>query len=238
MASIIYLNECASTNEEILHFLPSENNQLLSVYTFNQKKGKGQYGNSWQSSENLNVAFSIAVPANLIKTQNHLFNFHTALLVADFLAIMTNSKIEVKWPNDLIIKNKKISGLLIEKINKSGLPYFIIGIGLNVLQENFENLKKAGSLLTQTYLKFNLNELAISLHEYLLQNLLDEISTKNLLTKLNEHLFKKGQISVFEIKGLRQNGIIKEVDENGFLWVELENEGLKKFFHKEIELLY
>jgi BirA family biotin operon repressor/biotin-[acetyl-CoA-carboxylase] ligase len=238
MASIIYLNECASTNEEILHFLPSENNQLLSVYTFNQKKGKGQYGNSWQSSENLNLAFSIAVPSSLIKIQDHLFNFHTALLVADFLAIMTNSKVEIKWPNDLIISNKKISGLLIEKKNRNGLPYFIIGIGLNVLQENFEDLKKAGSLLTQTHLKFNLNDLAISFHEFLVQNLSNKISTESLLSKLNYHLFKKDQISVFEMKGLRQNGIIKKVDENGFLWVDLENEGLKKFYHKEIELLY
>ena len=238
MASIIYVNECASTNEEILHFLPSENNQLLSVYTFNQKKGKGQYGNSWQSSENLNLAFSIAVPSSLIKIQDHLFNFHTALLVADFLANMTKSKIEVKWPNDLIIKNKKISGLLIEKKNVGAFSYFIVGIGLNVLQENFKGLKKAGSILTQTLLKFNLNELAISLHEFLLQNLTNDISAKDLLINLNDHLFKKDQISVFEIKSLRQNGIIKEVDENGFLWVELENEGLRKFYHKEIELLY
>ena len=45
-------------------------------------------------------------------------------------------------------------------------------------------------------------------------------------------------VSVFEIKGIRQNGIIRNVDEEGFLWVELENQGLQKFYNKEIELLY
>lgn len=238
MASIIYLNECASTNDEIIHFLPTENNELLSVYTFKQTKGKGQYGNSWQSSENLNLAFTIAVPSYLIKTQDHLFNFHTALILADFLAILTKSAVEIKWPNDLIIKNKKIAGLLIEKKSIGGTPYFIIGIGLNVLQENFENLTKAGSLLTQTGLKFNLNEFTEALNEYFSVHLTKEISESDLLLRLNNHLFRKDQISVFDSKGLRQNGIIKEVDKEGFLWVELENEGLKKFYHKEIELLY
>ena len=45
-------------------------------------------------------------------------------------------------------------------------------------------------------------------------------------------------VSVFETGGVRQNGIIKKVDEEGFLWVELENEGLQKFYNKEIDLLY
>jgi BirA family biotin operon repressor/biotin-[acetyl-CoA-carboxylase] ligase len=37
---------------------------------------------------------------------------------------------------------------------------------------------------------------------------------------------------------MRQNGIIKSADRDGFLWIDLENEGLKKFFHKDIEMLY
>ena len=54
----------------------------------------------------------------------------------------------------------------------------------------------------------------------------------------NQNLFRKDIISVFEINKMRQNGIIKNADEKGFLWVDLEKDGLKKFYHKEIELLY
>ena len=46
------------------------------------------------------------------------------------------------------------------------------------------------------------------------------------------------EVSVFEIGKIRQNGIIKNVDEQGYLWIDLENEGLKRFYHKEIKLLY
>lgn len=235
---LFYLKECTSTHDEIEKFLSTDLLGLQAVYTFNQTKGKGQYGNSWESGHGLNIAYSVAAPTELINLPNHLFNFRTAQLVADFLAIMTNCTPEIKWPNDIIINKKKVSGILLEKKMINKRPYFLLGIGLNVLQEKFENLSKAGSLLTQSGLTFDLETLAESLHDYLGENLTQTISEEEVLTRLNTQLFRKNLISVFEIGQSRQNGIIKKVDEDGFLWVELENEGLQKFFHKEISLLY
>ena len=238
MASVLYLKECASTNDEIESFLLYGQSEIQAICTFNQTKGKGQYGNAWESPENLNVAYSLAIPLEKIKVRENLFNFHTASILAEFLAIMTKTEVDIKWPNDLIIRNKKIAGLLTEKKKIVGSFYFIIGIGLNVLQENFENLPKAGSLLTQTGFKFNLNEFTEALNKYLSDHLTKEICELELLSKINALLFRKDQISVFDIDQVRQNGIIREVDKEGFLWVELENKGLQKFYHKEIELLY
>ena len=112
---LFYLKECSSTHDEIEKFLSVDLPGLQAVYTFNQTKGKGQYGNSWESGHDLNIAYSVAVPTELINLQNHLFNFRTAQLVADFLAIMTNCTPEIKWPNDIIINKKKVSGILLEK---------------------------------------------------------------------------------------------------------------------------
>lgn len=238
MATIIYLKKCESTNDAILPFLAPHLDEMMSVYTFNQTKGKGQYGNSWEFSESMNVAFSLAMGSNHFKLPDHLLNFHTAVLLGDFLAKMTKIPISIKWPNDIIIRNKKVAGLLVEKKNIRGNTYFIIGIGLNVLQQNFDHLPKAGSLLTQAGLECNLEDLTLAIHEFLCMNLPRAIKEECLLDKLNQQLFRKEVVSVFEIKGLRQNGIIKEVDTKGFLWVDLENDGLQKFFHKEIELLY
>ena len=238
MIRLFHLKECSSTHDEIEKFLSYDTLDLQAVYTFNQTKGKGQYGNSWESGNHLSLAYSVAVPDELIKLPNHFFNFHTAELLADFLAILTNHQPEIKWPNDIIINNKKISGILIEKKVIEGRSYFLIGIGLNVLQENFKHLPKAGSLLTQTGIRFDLESVARSLHDYLVENLTKPIPEKSVLEKLNQLLFRKDLISVFEIGQLRQNGIIKNVDKDGYLWVELENDGLQKFFHKEIALLY
>ena len=238
MMCLIYLKECSSTQDEIERIISNDNPYLQAVYTFNQTKGKGQYGNAWESGHDLSLAYSIAVPDELVKLPNHLFNFHTAEVLADFLAILTKHEPELKWPNDIILNRKKVCGILIEKkvINKKS--YFLIGIGLNVLEQNFKHLPKAGSLLTQTGIKFDLERLTHSLHNYLVENLLKDVSDILVLAKLNQRLFRKDIISVFEINQSRQNGIIKNVDEEGFLWVELENDGLQKFFHKEIALLY
>ena len=237
MPAPIFLAQCESTNEEILKFLNDSREVIQAVYTFNQTKGKGQYGNSWECAENLNLAFTLALPAHL-ETRDHLFNFRTAMLLADFLAIMTKNAVEIKWPNDIIIKNKKIAGILTEKKTVLGVTYFIIGIGLNILQENFGHLPKAGSILTQTGLKLNPTDIAESLFAYLTEHLRHEISAELIFENINQQLFRKEIVSVFETGGVRQNGIIKKVDEEGFLWVELENEGLQKFYNKEIDLLY
>lgn len=238
MIPVFYLDECASTQDESVRFLLYGDSETFAVYTFKQTNGKGQYGNSWESSVNRNIAYSFAVPANRIRVPTPSLNFYTAIILRDFLANLSTFPVEIKWPNDLIIRNKKISGILIEKKNINEIPYFIIGIGLNVLQEDFRHLPKAGSLLTQTGIRFELKEVVERFHEFFSERIFQNVPGPEIWNNINEDLFRKDEVSVFEIKGIRQNGIIKNVDEEGFLWVEMENDGLRRFFHKEIEMLY
>lgn len=236
MNSLIYFNNCASTQDELIDFLNQHylSEDFLAVYTFNQTKGRGQYGNSWENLPEENLAYSFALKTKNINVSDTCFNFYTAILVRDFIVNLTKTEVKIKWPNDLIIKNKKICGMLFEK-NKN---YFVVGIGINILQENFKNLPKAGSILSQTGLSFELKAFTESLHQYLFEHLVQKEIPNNILELYHLHLYRKNEVSVFEKNEVRQNGIIKNVDENGYIWIDLENEGLQKFFHKEIELLY
>ena len=236
MNSLIYFNNCASTQDELIDFLNQHylSEDFLAVYTFNQTKGRGQYGNSWENLPEENLAYSFALKTKNINISDTCFNFYTAILVRDFIANLTKTEAKIKWPNDLILKNKKICGMLFEK-NKN---YFVVGIGINILQENFKNLPKAGSILSQTGLSFELKAFTESLHQYLFEHLVQKEIPNNILELYHLHLYRKNEVSVFEKNEVRQNGIIKNVDENGYIWIDLENEGLQKFFHKEIELLY
>lgn len=236
MNSLIYFNNCASTQDELIDFLNQHylSEDFLAVYTFNQTKGRGQYGNSWENLPEENLAYSFALKTKNINVSDTCFNFYTAILVRDFIANLTKTELKIKWPNDLILKNKKICGMLFEK-NKN---YFVVGIGINILQENFKNLPKAGSVLSQTGLSFELKTFTESLHQYLFEHLVQKEIPNNILELYHLHLYRKNEVSVFEKNEVRQNGIIKNVDENGHIWIDLENEGLQKFFHKEIELLY
>ena len=236
MNSLTYFNNCASTQDELIDFLNQHylSEDFLAVYTFNQTKGRGQYGNSWENLPEENLAYSFALKTKNINISDTCFNFYTAILVRDFIANLTKTEVKIKWPNDLILKNKKICGMLFEK-NKN---YFVVGIGINILQENFKNLPKAGSVLSQTGLSFELKAFTESLHQYLFEHLVQKEIPNNILELYHLHLYRKNEVSVFEKNEVRQNGIIKNVDENGYIWIDLENEGLQKFFHKEIELLY
>ena len=236
MNSLIYFNNCASTQDELIDFLNQHylSEDFLAVYTFNQTKGRGQYGNSWENLPEENLAYSFALKTKNINVSDTCFNFYTAILVRDFIANLTKTEVKIKWPNDLILKNKKICGMLFEK-NKN---YFVVGIGINILQENFKNLPKAGSVLSQTGLSFELKAFTEILHQYLFEHLVQKEIPNNILELYHLHLYRKNEVSVFEKNEVRQNGIIKNVDENGYIWIDLENEGLQKFFHKEIELLY
>ena len=236
MNSLIYFNNCASTQDELIDFLNQHylSEDFLAVYTFNQTKGRGQYGNSWENLPEENLAYSFALKTKNINISDTCFNFYTAILVRDFIANLTKTEVKIKWPNDLILKNKKICGMLFEKDKN----YFVVGIGINILQENFKNLPKAGSILSQTGLSFELKAFTESLHQYLFEHLVQKEIPNNILELYQLHLYRKNEVSVFEKNEVRQNGIIKNVDENGYIWIDLENEGLQKFFHKEIELLY
>ena len=236
MNSLIYFNNCASTQDELIDFLNQHylSEDFLAVYTFNQTKGRGQYGNSWENLPEENLAYSFALKTKNINVSDTCFNFYTAILVRDFIANLTKTEVKIKWPNDLILKNKKICGMLFEK-NKN---YFVVGIGINILQENFKNLPKAGSILSQTGLSFELKAFTESLHQYIFEHLVQKEIPNDVLELYHLHLYRKNEVSVFEKNEVRQNGIIQNVDENGYIWIDLENEGLQKFFHKEIELLY
>lgn len=237
MEGLIYLDHCSSTNDEAASFLLYPDSNLIAVCTFNQTKGRGQYGNSWKSVAGKNLAYSIAVNCESVKVSDFLFNYYTAVLVRHFLANLTDKSVKIKWPNDVIIQNKKVCGILLEKKKINGNQYFIIGIGINVLQEDFDDISTAGSVLTQTSKTFDLKEFSENFHEFMVGNLKSIPSETDILSRFNENLFKKDEISVFEKDGIRQNGIIRSADKNGEIHIEFED-GMQKFYHKEIKLLY
>ncbi|PKF75388.1 biotin--[acetyl-CoA-carboxylase] ligase [Chryseobacterium sp. PMSZPI] len=237
MSQLFYLNECSSTNDEISKFLLYENSNFIGLHTFNQTKGRGQYGNVWTQTAGKNLAYTLAVNTQSIQCSDFIFNYYTAIIIRDFLAKLADHDVKIKWPNDIILKGKKIVGILIEKKKINQNNYFIIGAGINILQEKFDEISNAGSILTQTGRQFDLEDFSLQLHEFLTEKLKNIPSDQEILEGFNKNLFRKDIISVFEIEKERQNGIIRNADEKGELWIELED-GMHSFYHKEVKLLY
>jgi len=237
MNSILYTKSTESTNDTLLELVDTTSNGIFAVYTFNQTRGRGQYGNTWHMQKDKNIAYSFAIKAKQVKLQDSYFNFYTANILREFIDNITGTNAKLKWPNDIILKKKKISGILIEKIKIKSIEYYIAGMGINILQQNFGSLSSAGSIKTQLGLDIELHLFARELHKLICEKMFVFPSEEKILFDYNENLFRKNEVSVFEIKNIRQNGIIRFVDSDGFLNVELES-GIKKFFNKEISMLY
>lgn len=237
MHQLFYLKECSSTNDEVSKFLLYENSDFIGVYTFNQTQGRGQYGNTWTSTAGQNLAYTQAVKAKNFLISDFMFNYYTAIMIRDYVANLTENTVFIKWPNDIILNRKKIVGILIEKKKVHQEQYFIIGAGFNILQEKFDEISNAGSLLTQTGKRFDLEVFTENLNSFLIEKLKNIPSEQEIINQFNSHLFRKNEISVFEIGKERQNGIIRYADEKGEIWIELEDE-MRSFYHKEAKLLY
>jgi len=229
-----YLEEVGSTNDYIKEHLAEFKESFSGVYTFNQTRGKGQSGITWISEPEKNIALSICLLDDKFEAVD--VSFWIAVVMRNFCAQLTEWETEIKWANDILIKRKKIVGILIEKAGNK----YIVGVGVNVLQMNFENLPKASSLcaLSGKENNYDLRILTEELAAFLKKNYGKLFDKKALLLEYNAFLFGKDKVKTFVVDNIKQNGIVRRVTEDGRLEVELENEELRLFKNKEIEFLY
>lgn len=165
--NIIKLDATASTNAYLRTMLTSfDLENFTTIVTENQFAGQGQRGSVWVSEAGSNLTFSVLMKSDS-KAIQRIFdlNVMVALCVAITLKKITNLPFFIKWPNDILSVNKKISGILIENsIKANGEIHSIVGIGINVNQKQFPALSKASSLALLTGESWNKDSL---LHELL-----------------------------------------------------------------------
>ncbi len=102
----------------------------LLVWALEQTSGRGRHGRVWAGPDG-NLAFSFLLRPYAPRSDFGHYSFIASLAVSDIVSELTGSKmVRLKWPNDVLIAEKKISGILLE----GGEDFLNIGIGLNVLK--------------------------------------------------------------------------------------------------------
>ena len=122
-----------STNDLAIKIIRNTNNKSGIVIAEKQKKGRGQYGKKWNSFKG-NLFVSIFFQVNMVKLSLKNLTKINCLLVKKLLSSFYKGKIIIKKPNDLLIDNMKISGILQETLSKSGEQFIIVGIGINLIK--------------------------------------------------------------------------------------------------------
>ena len=122
-----------STNDTAIRIIQNSSLKYGMIIAENQSHGRGQYGKKWLCFKgNLFVSFFYSLE-NLNLTLSQITKLN-CLLVKKMISKYYKKKITYKKPNDLLIKGKKISGILQEIINKNNKKSLIVGIGLNLVK--------------------------------------------------------------------------------------------------------
>ncbi len=229
-----------STNDEAKILLskskPLEGTVIIALQ---QSRGRGQYGNVWNTAPGENLTFSIILyPKFLSATRQFLLSQAVALGIRDGLQMYLPEPVYIKWPNDIVTSGKKVCGVLIENsLQGSTLADSVVGIGINVNQTDFEGLPHASSLKNLAERTFNLDQVLHRVLSCIEGYYLQLLANRDMQVEQSylQHLYLLGQHTVFEADGRRFEGSISGVDKNGKLLIETTN-GVKAFGIKEVSI--
>lgn len=223
---IVHLESVDSTNNYAANVFKDGSIEHGTVILADiQTNGRGQRGNTWQSDAFENLTMSIAIDPNLCKI-NNLISLNHITSVALFKIVSSYCKnVKIKWPNDIVVGENKIAGILIESQFSGNKMLSIVGIGLNVNQTDFEN-GKTTSLSIEASKNINLKALVF---EYIshFNEVLNEYQKQgenHIHQFFDNYLWLKGISSKFIWNDKVFEGIIKNTDKTGQINIDIQGD--------------
>lgn len=203
-----------------------------------QTEGRGQRGAVWAAEPYKNLIFTCFLEYdNLSVSSQQAITHFVSLALIDLLSFFGISA-SIKWPNDILVGNKKIAGVLIEnQLENTAIKSSIIGIGLNMNQTEFGGFN-ATSLKLENQMEFSVENTAMKLIEFT-QTRFNQLQVNNLIGLKNEYLnllWLLNKSSLFEDESGIFEGKIIGTDAFGRLIVEQKSIP-KSYDLKEIKFL-
>ena len=226
----------SSTNDYLLRKEKNKNKDIKICIAEEQTKGRGRRGKSWISPKFKNIYFSLN--SYLKKEDLSGLSIAVALSVSKVLTKI-NVMSMIKWPNDLLVGNKKICGILIETAKVGELTKAVIGIGINVNMEYSElidqewtsiKLEKKQSVDRNSIITEMINQLCITLNKFEEEEFdyfLNKFTSLDLL-KDKEFTLKDKPNETFIGKGIDNKGLL--IAQN------LKDQRIVKFSSGEVSL--
>ncbi|AWU43660.1 biotin--[acetyl-CoA-carboxylase] ligase [Blattabacterium sp. (Cryptocercus kyebangensis)] len=243
---LIFLQKVDSTNQYAKRNKSKYMKNWTIIWSINQTNGKGVGKNHWDTEKGKNLTFSIFLNSIIFPIdKGYIINFIISNAIHKTL-FFYNKKIWIKWPNDIILMNKKIGGILIENnVFYKKIHTIIIGVGINVNQIKFDEKLQATSLKKILKKNFKLEKLFYKLiysiqKEYFLFMTYGEKFIRNYYI---DHLYMKDKISFFEIINNDHKkftkGVIRNITKKGNLIIEFKKDRkLYSFSKKKIKLIF
>ncbi len=252
---ILWYDTIDSTNNAAKRNIKDIDNLSVLAARY-QSDGRGQRGNKWSSADGENLTFSIVLKFSDGKSKGDMDNIPplraiNQFAISEIATLAVSSYLQdngidakIKWPNDIYVANKKISGMLIENIASSDyILSSIIGIGLNLNQSDFPTeLLNPVSMKTLTGKSYDSHKELERIMSYFckfLPLLYDEASLVGLQEKYVSELYHLGvECEYTDCRtSITFKGTIIGISESGLLKVQLPDGSLIEFAFKEISYI-
>ena len=157
---IFKFENVTSTNDIAINLIKKEQKETGCVYADTQTKGRGTHGREWISGKG-NLLGSIFFPLRNKYPPFNEFSTINPLIISDVLRhFCKKENINLKFPNDIFVNEKKICGILQELIVSNSRKFLIIGIGVNIVSNpDINNKYQATNILLETQKKPKINEI-------------------------------------------------------------------------------
>lgn len=226
---IEYYTYLDSTNSEAKEIINDGVKSGTLVITDNQTSGEGRNGNQWKSISGKSLTFSLIYKPKLIPTERiGLLSILAGISVSKGLEEL-NINAGLKWPNDIILNDKKIGGILCEtKVHNQTIEWVIFGIGINVNEnrDDFESeiANKASSLfieLGQNTQRERVTANVLNNMESLLSRFENDPNNFDISKDWNNYCTHNNKNVSFEKENITYNGIFKKITSDGGCIIEM-----------------
>ena len=226
---VVHIDETDSTN----HWLKAHGEGTMVVVADYQTAGKGCGSNSWESERGRNLTFSMLIHPDRITAKEQ---FHITEVVSVALCRTLQSyiytKVEIKWPNDIYVGDRKICGILIEnRLQGNVIVDSIIGIGLNVNQLAF--LSDAPNPVSMYQLTGQEADREALLADFL-QTFDEVMASETAAQDYRQRLYRSSGSYTFEDADGRFEGTITGVEADGHLLIRDETGRMRRYAFKEV----
>ncbi len=221
IGKIDVFSSITSTNDYLAQKKYINKNEMVVCIAEEQTKGRGRFGHQWWSPPGVNLYLSMLRSLNQWSRQYEILSLWLLIAIAGLLERLKFNGVQLKWPNDICIQNKKLGGILIERKSNQKSHHLIIGIGLNIAMTKTKDAKPETAWIDLISIKpdwvMSRNEFAahvISSVSKTLANLENNI-LENLSSTWSRYDLMRHREVEFTYENQRKVGIAQGIDELG-----------------------
>ena len=225
------LQTCSSTNDIAIKNAKKGSPEGSSFLSYSQTNGRGRNNNQWISMKG-NLFLSTIFRPKISRVNWHQLSLIISLSIIETLITLglDKSKIELKWPNDVLVHKSKISGVLLESFD----DFIVAGIGLNISKKPENEIKwKTTKLYDHINKYFSLKYIANIILKIIFKNyaIWEDEGFNFFKKKINDSMYNIKNKIVIKLNSQSTDisGVFLGLGNNGTLKIKVDNEFLEYY---------